>query len=242
MLAAMTDDGHALLGAVAPRPDLAVPACPGWTASDLLAHTGGAHRWADHVLAQGPAAQERRLPAAPRQIEEWLRWYREGLDRLRESFDRLGPTEPVWTPTAGVATSAWWARKMAVETAIHRWDAQDAGCAADGSAPLELHSTVAAGGIDEFSSEFLPGLLAYQGDNGPRGLARLEAHDIRREWVLDLRPTDPVGGAKDAELTVVAGSASTLLLWMWNRHPDPFSVLSVTGPPDLLTDWSTLQI
>ena len=40
---------------------------------------------------------------------------------------------------------------------------------------------VAAGGIDEFSAEFLPGLLAYQGNDAPRGLARLEAHDIGRE-------------------------------------------------------------
>jgi len=68
---------------------------------------------------------------------------------------------------------------VAVELAIHRWDAQHAiALHRDGSQPAPLDATIADAGIDEFVTEFLPGLLTA-------------ADSAKLRGVLQLRPPTP---------------------------------------------------
>lgn len=48
-------------------------------------------------------------------------WLREGLDALTVALAERG--RPCWT-LAGLATAAWWRRRQALETAVHRVDAE----------------------------------------------------------------------------------------------------------------------
>jgi uncharacterized protein (TIGR03083 family) len=230
-------DGQALLDAAQRAPDGSVPGCPAWTMTELLGHTSGAHRWASHVLEHGATYQERVLPDPPTEFEDLVSWYQEGLTGLENRFAATGPGELVWTPTAGVTGSVWWRRKMAVETALHRWDAQQtAGVAAP------VVAAVATGGIDEFVGGFLPGMLQFTADP-PSGVVRLSATDIAATWTLDLDRRDSPTVLTDASpSTTLTAPASDLLLWTWNRLSDPHASLQVTGPDDVVEQWTAMRI
>lgn len=124
--------------------DAPVPPCPGWTLRDLIDHTGRVHRWAAAHLPVGP--DEPRPPFGPgpgdRDPVEWLA---EGLDALIDAFATtdLAGSCPSF---AGPATRGWWLRRQAMETAVHRWDAQ----AAAGATPDPVDPAVAERGVDEW--------------------------------------------------------------------------------------------
>jgi hypothetical protein len=109
-----------------------------------------------------------------------------------------------------------------VELAIHRWDAQHA--AADGTAlPRPVHGYVAVAGIQEFLTEFLPGLLTQPGVTGLAGTLHLHVTDGPGDWQADLGAST----ADDADTrpadtdSTIQGTRSDLLLWLTNRGSTP---------------------
>ncbi|MGO9927943.1 MAG: hypothetical protein ACLPLP_17950 [Mycobacterium sp.] len=95
----------------------------------------------------------------------------------------------------GKCLMSWWRRRLAVETAMHRWDAQHAVAVEGGPPPTPLDADVAAAGIEEFVTEFLPGLLDAC--------------------------TDSRSGRADV---TVRGTGSDVLLWLTNRRNDSVDV------------------
>ncbi len=231
-LQALHDDGVALRDAVSRSPEAAVPSCPGWTGRDLLGHVAGVHRWALQVVADGAVPRLRLLPEPPSEFSGLVAWYTDGLEELAALLGGTDPGSPVWTPTAGVVGSMWWRRKIAVETALHRWDAQYALAAGGGAPPEAIRATVAVAGINEYVTDLLPGMLA--GAGGPSGAVRLDSADTGDGWDLDLGPG---GGA-----ATIRGTASDLLLWMWNRLEHPTARLQVDGTADVVGRWPTMRI
>jgi uncharacterized protein (TIGR03083 family) len=127
-----------LLAIAAERAGLeaAVPTCPGWRVKDLLRHLGHVHRWAGaHVTqaaraAAGGPAEEEILRAGPGDAA-LLGWFREGHAGLADALRSADPGLSCWTFLDAPSPLAFWARRQAHETAIHRADAQSAaGCAA----------------------------------------------------------------------------------------------------------------
>jgi uncharacterized protein (TIGR03083 family) len=167
-----------LLADAAERTDLdaPVPTCPGWQVRDLLRHTGYVHRWA------GGYVDGRRVRRTPRATEfELLRdgppdpsllgWFREGHAHLVTVLESAAPDLECWTFLEASSPLAFWARRQAHETTIHRVDAQLAAAAAAGESPDAPTSldpvppVLAADGIDEllmgFGRQVKPeGLLA----------------------------------------------------------------------------------
>ena len=95
-----------------------VPGCPGWVLRDLAGHLGGVHRWATAVVRTG----ERGGPkyATPPPDGELADWLAQGAADL---VAVLGdPDRPCWT-FSGEGTAAFWARRQALETVVHRIDA-----------------------------------------------------------------------------------------------------------------------
>jgi hypothetical protein len=145
---------------------------------------------------------------------------------------------PVWTfmSAGGVpGQSRWWYRRQAHEAAIHRWDA---GTAAGMTAPID--KALALHGIEEF---FEVG-LAHAVRNNPgvfRGTLELAPTDSQSRWVLDLAEgkAEPVSGTGVlGSRTRLRGTASTLVLWLWNR---PVSAeVEVDGDPELPELWERL--
>ena len=134
---ALRRQGELLAGA-AQRAGLAagVPSCPGWAVRDLLKHTGYVHRWATGFVAEGltspaGASEEEILSEGPADAE-LPGWFREGHAALVQALGAAGPGLNCWAFLAAPSPLAFWARRQAHETAIHRMDAEQAAVSAAG--------------------------------------------------------------------------------------------------------------
>jgi uncharacterized protein (TIGR03083 family) len=195
-----------LLAAAAERAGMgaAVPSCPGWAVRDLLKHTGYVHRWATGIVAQGlarpagGASEEEILSQGPGDAE-LPGWFRAGCGALVRALSQAPPDLDCWAFLAAPSPLAFWARRQAHETAIHRVDAEQAaacaGQAAGSAGPIgapgpagaapgpgpAFEPAFAADGVDELIMGFLarnirrgsrPGLdgsLAIHAADGPAG-------------------------------------------------------------------------
>lgn len=224
----------ALLGGAAQRAGLraGVPGCPGWAVRDVLAHIGFVHRWAAGVVAEGrtrpvPGPSEEELLRQAPAGEELLAWYRDGHAALVRTLRAAPPDLEYWTFLPGTPSPlAFWARRQAHETAIHRMDVDLAAGAmsrADGAAPDPYPARLAADGADELLTGFLarkmragrwrgtPGVLGIHADDGPAGQA---------DWLVATGPdaSSAARGTGPADCNVT-GSAASLYLALWNRAP-----------------------
>ncbi len=214
--------GDALLEAATGNLDRAVPTCPGWDLERLVTHAGGAVSYWRLQAEQGPDGQPVRdddLPAAPAGVAV-LAWFRDEVGSAVAVLATMD-TKATWPTFLGPQLGTVHARRLAHELAIHRWDAQNA--LGD---PQAIDADLAVDGVDEHLELFAP-LFA---DSLPRsGTIHLHATDSALaedagEWLVTLRAQSPSGSAAitfehgHAKGDVaVRGSASDLLLLLWNR-------------------------
>jgi uncharacterized protein (TIGR03083 family) len=204
-------DGQALADA-AERAGMAttVAACPGWNVADLVWHTAEVHWFWRHVV-ELQVADHAEVPAAVRPPDdELLAFYRDGVERLHAALASTPPETPVWT-WAPQRDVAFVQRRMAQETAVHRWDAEAAAGAGHAIDPV-----LARDGIDEFLDLFLPEANA----DPVGGTVHLHCTDVDGEWL--------VRDGDDGELIVtrehakgdvaVRGPGAELLLLLWRRR------------------------
>jgi uncharacterized protein (TIGR03083 family) len=189
-----------------------VPSCPEWTVSDLLWHAGEVHRfWAQVVRTN---AQEPRGLGIERPGDDALvAWFRDGVELSARALEDADPDTPLWTWTSTDDTAAWIRRRMAHETAVHRWDGE---VASGQTTPVDRE--LALDGIDEFVDVFLPEGGSSR-DLG-QGTIHLHATDGEGEWLLALDGSDAQVSRGHAKGDVaVRGTASDLLLMLWRRVP-----------------------
>jgi uncharacterized protein (TIGR03083 family) len=241
-IAALQRDG-VLLAAAADRAglDATVPPCLPWRVRDLLRHLGFVHRWAAGYVSQareemvdGPGEDELLL-AGPGD-GELLAWFRDGHAELVRALRSADPRLRCWTFLPAPSALAFWARRQAHETAIHRADAESAaGDVATFPAPF------AADGIDELIMGFWA-----------RGRARtdrasclqIRATDTGGEWLVEFGAGTAARRRAAAADAVVAGPASDLYLLLWNRPPRggrDADRVTVGGDPGVLRLWQDLM-
>jgi uncharacterized protein (TIGR03083 family) len=232
-------DGLAILDAAAAGWDRPVPSCPDWDAAGLVRHTGGVLTWMAAVVESGERVSRRGLDPAPDGLADLESWYLRALDR---TVDVLGSTDAraeTWTfSTVGDHQVGWWCRRLAVEAAIHRWDAEESAAVLGGPPPDALDGQVAAAGVDEFVLEFLPGLLSVDDLEGLAGTLHLHATDGPTKWWLDLDADGASLPAPAAVDTAVRATRSDLLLWLTNRVA--VDRLEVLGSPAIPAHWNQL--
>jgi uncharacterized protein (TIGR03083 family) len=240
-IAALDADG-ALLAAAAGRAglDAPIPGCPLWKMRELLRHTGYVHRWAARYVTHGYEEEVDRygedelLRAGPGDAE-LIGWFRDGHAGLVRSLRSADPGLSCWTFLDAPSPLAFWARRQAHETAIHRADAESA---AGDVTPFP--AVFAADGIDEL-------LVCFASRGGVRAPARrllVRTADTGDEWLAEvgtgITARRVTGGGEACGAggvdCVVAGTASELYLLLWNRLPDGGSV-TVSGDPELLRTW-----
>jgi uncharacterized protein (TIGR03083 family) len=227
-------DGPLLAAAAASAGgDAPVAACR-WNVRTLVTHVGGVHRWAAAVVG---AASPAKVDAAARAVgtgpgdDRLLDWFHDGHSALVAAL-RAAPADlTCFTFLPAPSPLAFWARRQAHETAIHRADAESA-----------------AGAITPFDVAFAQDGIAEM----LLGFARRRSNAIGTAGTIALRPLDggsawliTVGGEKitareseaDAQ-TVLAGSSSDLYLWLWNRP----SAVEVTGAAELAKLWRTVRV
>ncbi|MFH8773459.1 maleylpyruvate isomerase family mycothiol-dependent enzyme [Streptomyces sp. NPDC017958] len=214
--------------------DAKVPTCPEWQVKDLLRHTGAVHRWATAFVADAHTAPRPLTDGPDLDGAELVAWYRDSHRRLVETLAAAPADLECWTflPAPSPSPLAFWTRRQAHETAVHRYDAE----AARGGTASPIATEFAADGIDELLRGFHARPRSRVRTEQPRVL-RVRAVDAGADavWTVRLSAEPPVAsrdgsGEAEAELT---GPAAQLYLALWNRMPVP----SVTGDPALAALW-----
>lgn len=196
-------EGERLLVAAEEVMDRPVPTCEGWTVDDLVFHVGGvyAHKLAALRLGRRPVEGEWDVPADDATAGDDLTWCHVMLHALAAELATRSPDEPAWTWWPDDRTIGFWQRRMALETAVHRADAESA------TGPISaVDADLALDGIDEV-------LTLHLADADFAGTAALEV----------------LGGVVRVRVDAVTitGSASDVLLWLWGRLPD--DVVTISG-------------
>ncbi|MFC3502805.1 maleylpyruvate isomerase family mycothiol-dependent enzyme [Micromonospora krabiensis] len=228
-----------------------VPSCPGWTVVQLARHVGAGHRWATEIVRTRassplPDTELRELsghtdgdPAA------LARWLTEGAVRLADTLRTAGPAAEVWTPVPGRTDAAFYARRFAHETLVHR---ADAALALGLSFDADRSAVVDA--LDEWMElDSLPVMLEFKPDRrtllGPGRTVHLHATDAPSggawEWLVDL--TGPVGTWRrthEEAAVTVRGPLVELLLTVYGRRPPRDATVRVDGDRELLERWLAL--
>lgn len=202
-----------------------VPGCPGWSVADLVYHLGEVHHfWRTIVAEQRDTWEGYEQPERPTDAE-LIGWYRDGLRATITTLTAADPTHPNWTWSTD-KTAGFVIRRMAHETAIHRWDAE---AAAGLDTGVEPH--LASDGIDEFLMWFAD--EAAEGTPPAGGSVHLHCGDVPGEWtvVLNAEGTYDIERAHAKGDCALRGSASDLLLALWRRRPS--SSIDVVGDTDV---------
>jgi uncharacterized protein (TIGR03083 family) len=240
LLHTSAEDARALLAAAETGWERPVPHCPDWNAADLVRHTGVILLWMAAIVTSRERVSRRTLDPAPEDLADLPPWYLTNLERTLEVLGSSDPESETWTfASSGDRRVGWWTRRLAVEFAIHRWDAEHAVATDGGPPPRSLDGDVAAAGVEEFITEFLPGLVSHETIEGLSGTLHLHATDAPMQWWIDL----DTGGTSVHEHakadTAVRGTRSELLLWLTNRCP--LDTLDVFGRREILDRWAQLR-
>jgi uncharacterized protein (TIGR03083 family) len=223
--------------------DAAVPPCPPWLVKDLLRHTGYVHRWAARHITEGPSQvldgpPEEEILRGGADDAGLLAWFRAGHAALTETLAAADPALECGTFMAAPSPLAFWARRQAHETAIHRADAEAAG----GTTP-DYPAEFAADGIDELIMGF-GRRRKYQpaGSAADGGRLRVLAADTGDVWSIEahegrLQPRRETAEGSEGAGCTVSGPASGVYLYLWNRADAARADVTVTGDPGLLAAW-----
>ncbi|MFE0516162.1 maleylpyruvate isomerase family mycothiol-dependent enzyme [Streptomyces sp. NPDC058964] len=209
-----------------------VPTCPEWQVRDLLRHTGAVHRWAAGVVADGDTGPRPFGDLPDLDGTELVAWYRDSHGRLVDTLAAAPSDVECWTfhPAPNPSPLAFWTRRQAHETTVHRYDAESA----RGGTPSPVARDFAVDGIDELLRGFHARSRSRVRTREPQVL-RVRASDTGDVWTVRLSAEPPVttrdsAGQAEAEL---AGPADRLYLALWNRGPVP----GVTGDASLAGLW-----
>jgi uncharacterized protein (TIGR03083 family) len=206
-------DGARLADVADGHLDAQVPSCPEWKVADLLDHVGQVH-WFWRQIA-GRRAQE--VPELDRPEvptgDALVPWLRDEVAQVTKVLEDADPAEPIWTWTGQQDDIGWIQRRMAQETAVHRWDGE---AAVGTTTPID--AALAVDGVDEFLDVFLIPYAERSPADG--GSVHLHCTDGPGEWLVTMHEgvvsVTREHGKGDA---AVRGSASDLLLLLWRRVP-----------------------
>jgi uncharacterized protein (TIGR03083 family) len=235
----LRDDGDLLADAAAAAGgDARVPTCPEWMVRDLVLHVGEVHRWAAATVnaPEGTRVGEEELASAmvqaPTDFNDLVSWFRDGHRALVETLTAADPHADSWHFLPAPSGTAFWARRQAHETAIHRIDAERAV-----GHPHGFDAAFAVDGLDEL----LLGFTARRGgrlrSDEPCTLV-VQATDTGDAWTVRIGPDGRlVTRATGNGDCVVKGPAEDLYVILWNRRP--VDGVAIEGDRSLLDLWRT---
>ena len=189
--------------------DAQVPSCPEWTLRDLAKHVGGVQGFWTHVLAEGtgrpkPAFDDEPGPSAGL-------WLVQIGGFLVNELKAASADTKVWTWNPADQSAAFAARRMAHETAVHRFDAQ----MAIGN-PEPIEPALAADGIEEIF------VMVDAWPESGRGEGQtLHLHSAEGdEWLITMNPDGLDIKREHAKGDLaLRGAVSDLELVLYDRPP-----------------------
>jgi uncharacterized protein (TIGR03083 family) len=233
---ALRTEGARMTAAARATPaDTPVPTCPGWLARDLIRHMGGVHRWATSCVAEAraepPTESLEELAGGWPGDEELGDWFQAGYLALVAALVAAPSDLQCWTFLPAPSPLAFWSRRQAHETAIHRVDAElTAGRSHDHLSRITPY--FAADGADELLVGFMPLRATTLRTDAPASLA-FACTDVDAAWVITMGPegSSAHAGAGKADCAV-AGPATDIYLALWNRGG--YDALAVEGDREVL--------
>ncbi|MGP4101514.1 maleylpyruvate isomerase family mycothiol-dependent enzyme [Nonomuraea sp. KM90] len=223
---------HARMRETATR-DLAapVPSCPGWTTADLLKHVGDTFLHKVETMRRGTWPK----PWPPEPDPNGPGAY---LDRamagLRGELTSRKPEEQALTWYDPDQTVGFWARRMALETAVHRVDAE----LAAGEPITPIPTDLAVDGIDEILVTFLAFASRQWPEDFGAALAGADGRAVSiaagadRLLVRLAASGVEVSRDDDPGEASISGAPQDVLLWLWRRADG--AALTFDGDPELV--------
>ena len=208
-----------------------VPTCAGWTMDDLVFHVAEVYLHKVAVMRTGEWPAQ--WPPPGPQDEPRLPLLGRAYGELIAEFAARKPTDATPTWYDPDQTVAFWIRRMAQETVVHRIDAE----LAAGLPVTPVPDDLATDGVDEVLKRF----LGYDAEN----LDQLEGGHLARDgqdtitvlagqtaWTV--RPSEQEvlvdDGAGDGSRVVIQAAPEPMLRWLWGRAGD--DAVHITGDPD----------
>ncbi len=207
------------------RADDAVHSALWSTVGAVAGHVTAVYGWVTTILRTGSPADRAESPLDD-DTKTTVLW--DARDELLAELERHD--RDCWVIGGTTGTTAFWRRRMVLESLKHLLDVRTPPSSRFAVAP-ELDAELAADGVDEFLQVFLARSRSSL-DPLP-GTVRLAATDVDRTWTLapDWSLDD------DTDVTaMIEGSAAALLLLLWERasaldEPDRFRI---TGDPKVV--------
>jgi uncharacterized protein (TIGR03083 family) len=235
---ALRREGNVLAAAAdESEPGVSIPTCPGWTMRDLLLHLGGVHRWAAAHVADArtqviDVAQPFDIVDTLPADDELVQWFVDGHAALVATLESASADVECFAFLPAPSPLAFWARRQAHETAIHRADAESP---SGHVTPYPIDFAI--DGIDELLLGFASRPRREEPTEAPRTV-QLTATDADSQWSLSIAPPKvTVDGARTRADCRVRASASDLYLLLWNRLD--VHDLEATGDTTVVDLWRT---
>ena len=137
---------------------------------------------------------------------------RDGLDALTVALAE--PTRRCWT-LAGPATAAWWRRRQALETAIHRVDAERA---LGPASPID--PALAADGVGEVVDVLHPRQVRLGRATEPAAALRLTTDDGSGTWLIAGPSPRPISADPPRDCFFCSGAAPTSTTHIYGSRID----------------------
>ncbi|SFC01781.1 maleylpyruvate isomerase family mycothiol-dependent enzyme [Streptomyces aidingensis] len=191
-----------------------VETCGEWTLLDLAGHLGGQNLWVATAVTERRG--DYRAGPPPRERAALLAWYDTTCAAMLEALSG-DPAAEAWT-FHPPHTIGFWQRRRALETLIHRWDAEHA----LGGPAGPPDPALAADGVAEVFEIMAPRQIVRGRAAEPVRALRVAATDTDGSWTYG--PGEPVA--------TVSGPAGDLLLLLWGRLPHTAPSLTWHGDPE----------
>jgi uncharacterized protein (TIGR03083 family) len=216
----------------------AVPWSDRWTVATVARHVASTHHVVAEIVRGRPEADFGlfgELQTPTKDSPEFVGWFRSGTASLLEQLSSVPADDECWSFYTPGRRVGWWARRMALEAVVHRWDTD----AAQGR-NFSVAPEIAADGIDEFLDVFVA-LVRAANDAPPGPTIRLVCSDRDDRWRLDLSDRgERIVSREPGDASVgISGTAEELLLKLWGRVPGTVGV-EVSGDVGALDQWSEL--
>ena len=230
LVATVRREGEAIAAAGAIDLDIAVPTCGDWQMRDLLLHLGRVYHRAANLVGERITTPVE-FPDPPPPDTDPLDYLRAALDELVESLGSADPDTPAWNWSAEPQVAAFWARRMAHESTVHRYDAQRAHGLAQ---PID--ADLADDGMDELVDLLLPRIVERDVPQLPSSTYHFVATD-GGEWVVGCADgkVERLPAARNPSVTVT-GPSSAVLLAAYGRVK--WASLETSGDEACLDEWS----